>query len=218
VTAQTGGEKTVGTEETGDVTRLLVRLQDGEPGAGDALMPLIYGELRCLAASFPKAERPGHTLQPTALVHEACPKLVDQRTADYRSRAHFMAVAAMVMRRILVNHAQARAAAKRGGGAGRVPLADGLAAADAREIDMVALDEALDRLAERDSRKARVAVDVENLVENNVRQHCGQACNEELQIGWFPSWSVVTRWWIVLEFSTRACVDSREMRRLASRR
>jgi RNA polymerase sigma factor (TIGR02999 family) len=139
-----------------EVTRLLERMGAGERGAGDALIPLIYGELRALAAGFLKAERRGHTLQPTALVHEAYMKLVDQRKSDYRSRAHFMAIAAMVMRRILVNHAQARAAAKRGGGAGRIPLADDLAVADARDIDLLALDEAMNRLAQRDPRKAQV--------------------------------------------------------------
>lgn len=141
-----------------EVTRLLKRMGAGEPGAGDALIPLIYSELRALAAGFLKAERPGHTLQPTALVHEAYLKLVDQRNADYRSRGHFMAVAAMVMRRILVNHAQARSAAKRGGGAKRIPLDDDVAGGDARSIDLIALDEALDRLGRRDCRKAKVVV------------------------------------------------------------
>ena len=139
-----------------EVTRLLQRMGAGEPGAGDALIPLIYGELRALAAGVLKAERPGHTLQPTALVHEAYLKLVDQRKADYSSRGHFMAVAAMVMRRILVNHAKARSAAKRGGGAEKLPLSDDMAAVAGRSLDLVALDEAMNRLAERDARKAQV--------------------------------------------------------------
>jgi len=139
-----------------EVTRLLERMGHGEPGAGDKLIPLVYRELRALAASFLKTERPGHTLQPTALVHEAYFKLVDQRSADIRSRGHFMAIAAMVMRRILVNHAQARAAAKRGGGARRIPLDEGLIAESGRNLDLLALDEAMDRLAKRDARKAKV--------------------------------------------------------------
>lgn len=139
-----------------EVTRLLQRMGAGEPGADDALISLIYSELRALAAGFLKSERPGHTLQPTALVHEAYMKLVDQRNVDYRSRGHFMAIAAMSMRRILVNHAQARSAAKRGGGAQRMPLGDDLVATEGRTLDLVALDEALSRLGQRDERKARV--------------------------------------------------------------
>ena len=117
---------------------------------------MIYKELRALAAGVLKSERTGHTLQPTALVHEAYLKLVDQRKADYSSRGHFMAVAAMVMRRILVNHAKARSAAKRGGGAEKLPLSDDMAALAGRSLDLVALDEAMHRLAERDARKAPV--------------------------------------------------------------
>ena len=140
-----------------EVTQLLNRLRQGNRDAANALMPLLYEELRALASSQLKSERRGHTLQPTALVHEAYLKLVDQRHADYRSRGHFMAVAAMVMRRILVNHAQARAAAKRGGAqAQRVPFDSAMAAADGLNMDLIALDEALNRLAERDPRKARV--------------------------------------------------------------
>jgi RNA polymerase sigma-70 factor (ECF subfamily) len=139
-----------------DVTRLLKRLRGGDASAGDALIPLLYSELRAIAARCLKSERAGHTLQPTALVHEAYLKLVDQKSADYRSRGHFMAIAAMVMRRILVNHAQARAAAKRGGGARRVPLGDDAVTGEAPDVDLIALDEALAKLAGRDPRKAKV--------------------------------------------------------------
>jgi RNA polymerase sigma factor (TIGR02999 family) len=139
-----------------DVTRLLQRLGDGDPDAGDALMQAIYAELRTLAAGYLRRERAGHTLQPTALVNEAYLRLVDQRNADYQSRGHFLAVAAMVMRRILVNHAQAKAAAKRGGGAARVPLADDVAVSPGTDLDVLALDEALKSLARLDERKARV--------------------------------------------------------------
>jgi RNA polymerase sigma factor (TIGR02999 family) len=139
-----------------EVTLLLDRVNDGDSSAAEALMPLLYDELRGLAGGYLRGERPGHTLQPTALVHEAFLKLVGQKNADYKSRGHFMAIAAVAMRRILVNHAEKRSAAKRGGGAKRVPLDDDLAVVEARDIDLVALDEALTRLAERDARKARV--------------------------------------------------------------
>lgn len=139
-----------------DVTKLLERVRSGDSAASEALIPLLYRELRAIAAKCLKSERPGHTLQPTALVHEAFLKLVDQRDADYRSRGHFMAIAAMVMRRILVNHAEKRAALKRGGGAARVPLDDDVMASGERDLDMVALDEAMNRLAGLDERKAKV--------------------------------------------------------------
>lgn len=143
-------------DESADVTWLLDRLKTGDREARDALMSLIYGELRAIAARCLRAERAGHTLQPTALVHEAYLRLVDQRRADYRSRRHFLAVAALVMRRILVSYAHARAAAKRGGGAVRVPFAEERAPAAERGLDLVALDEALQRLGQRDARKAAV--------------------------------------------------------------
>jgi RNA polymerase sigma factor (TIGR02999 family) len=149
-------EGPTGTTGDADITRLLAQMQDGDSHASDRLIPLLYKELRAIAARCLKSERAGHTLQPTALVHEAYLKLVDQRNADYRSRGHFTAVAAMVMRRILVNHAQARAAAKRGGGADRLPLADDLAMAEGRSLDLVALDEALERLGRQDTRKVKV--------------------------------------------------------------
>lgn len=139
-----------------EVTLLLERLRDGDAGATEAIVPLLYGELRAIAAGYLRSERRDHTLQPTALVHEAYLKMVDQKNADYRSRGHFMAVAAMVMRRILVSHAEKRAAAKRGGGALRVPFDEGLSPAGQADIDLVALDEAMNKLTQRDSRKAKV--------------------------------------------------------------
>ncbi len=139
-----------------DVTLLLERLRNGDSAASEALIPLLYTELRGIAARYLQSERAGHTLQPTALVHEAYMKLVDQRSADFRNRGHFMAVAAMVMRRILVRHAVKRSAAKRGGGAGRIPLQDDVGASQGPSLDLVALDEALDKLAGQDPRKAKV--------------------------------------------------------------
>lgn len=142
--------------EKTDITLLLDRLWNGDSAASEAIIPLLYVELRAIAARCLKSERPGHTLQPTALVHEAFLKLVDQKDADYRSRGHFMAIAAMVMRRILVSHAEKRAAAKRGGGAARIPLDDELGAGGERSIDLIALDEAMNKLAQLDPRKAKV--------------------------------------------------------------
>ncbi|HEX8502192.1 MAG TPA: ECF-type sigma factor, partial [Pyrinomonadaceae bacterium] len=98
-----------------DVTRLLVRLTDGDRGVLDDLLPVVYGELRRLAASYLRKERVGHTLQPTALVHEAYMRLVDQTQVQWQNRAHFFGVAAQMMRRILVDHARAHEAEKRGG-------------------------------------------------------------------------------------------------------
>ena len=139
-----------------DITLLLDRLRDGDSSASEAIIPLLYEELRAIAARCLKSERRGHTLQPTALVNEAFLKLVNQKDADYRSRAHFMAIAAMVMRRILVSHAEKRGAAKRGGGAARVPFKDEIGARVERDIDLVALDEAMNKLALQDARKAKV--------------------------------------------------------------
>jgi RNA polymerase sigma-70 factor (ECF subfamily) len=142
--------------EKTDITLLLDRLRNGDSAASEAIIPLLYVELRAVAARCLKSERSGHTLQPTALVHEAFLKLVDQKDADYRSRGHFMAIAAMVMRRILVSHAEKRAAAKRGGKAARIPLDDEVGAGGERSIDLIALDEAMDKLARLDPRKAKV--------------------------------------------------------------
>ncbi len=149
-------EKILGMAEKIDITLLLDRLRNGDSAASEAIIPLLYEELRAIAARCLNSERRGHTLQPTALVHEAFLKLVDQKDAGYRSRGHFMAIAAMVMRRILVSHAEKRAAAKRGGGAARVPLDDELGAGGERSIDLIALDEAMNKLAQLDPRKAKV--------------------------------------------------------------
>ena len=122
----------------------------------DHLLPLIYGELRRLAASYLRRERPGHTLQPTALVHEAYVRLLDQRQVDWSNRAQFMGVAAVMMRRILVNHARDRVADKRGGGAEHVPLTLAAEGIGAVQVNLLDLHEALERLAEADQRKAQI--------------------------------------------------------------
>ena len=122
----------------------------------DALLPLVYAELRRLAANYLRRERPDHTLQPTALVHEAFIRLVDQRQIDWSNRAQFMGLAAVMMRRILVNHARDRIAGTRGGGAEHVPLTLAGEGIGAAEVNLLDLHEALDRLAGSDERKARI--------------------------------------------------------------
>jgi len=119
-------------------------------------MPVVYGELRRLAQHYLRRERPDHTLQATALVHEAYLRLVDQRAVTWQNRAHFFGVAAQLMRRILVDHARRHHAAKRGGTALKVSLNDVVLAAEERAEDLVALDDALNRLAAMDPRQGRV--------------------------------------------------------------
>lgn len=137
-------------------TRLLADLGQGNPDAAQRLLPLVYDELRGLAERYFRRQRADHTLQPTALVHEAFLKLVDQTQARWQDRAHFFAVAAIAMRHILVNHAVARNAQKRGGGQARLALHNGLEPADQMEFDALAVDEALKKLAAFDPRKAQV--------------------------------------------------------------
>ena len=140
-----------------DVTATLLESTTGSPGAADKLLPLVYDNLRALAADYLRGERPGHTLQPTALVHEAYIKLVDIKRIDWKGKTHFFAMAARQMRRVLVDHARARSAQKRGA-ALRVTLderRDGALSSD--PTDLLALDEALGRLAEADPRQAQVA-------------------------------------------------------------
>jgi RNA polymerase sigma-70 factor, ECF subfamily len=129
---------------------------DRDAPAADQLSPIIYGELRRLAAGYMRREQPGHTLQPTALVHEAYVRLLDQRQMDWSNRAQFMGIAAVMMRRILVNHARDRAADKRGGGAEHVSLTVVGEGLSTPQVDLLDLHDALDRLAEADRRKAQI--------------------------------------------------------------
>ncbi|MFL6228568.1 MAG: sigma-70 family RNA polymerase sigma factor [Pyrinomonadaceae bacterium] len=139
-----------------EVTRLLVQLTDGDHDALDALLPLVYAELRRLAASYLRRERDGHTLQPTALVHEAYLRLIDQTQVRWQNRAHFFGVAAQMMRRILVDHARSQQAEKRGGDVQKFSLDENIDVSGERASDLVPLDEALERLAEIDPTKSRV--------------------------------------------------------------
>lgn len=143
--------------EAHDITVLLGQVRDGAPGASERLLPLVYQELHRIAEAHMRRERPDHTLQATVLVNEAYMKLVDQSRAQWQDRRHFLAVAAMAMRRILVNHAKARGRLKRGGDRGERVALEGVATLGGEPlIDLVALDEALDRLGEVDERKCRV--------------------------------------------------------------
>ncbi|MEO6323502.1 MAG: sigma-70 family RNA polymerase sigma factor [Thermoanaerobaculia bacterium] len=137
------------------VTQLLVDWSRGDPGSLHKLMPLVYDELHRLADRSMRRERGSHTLQPTAVVNEAFLRLVDQRV-EWKSRAQFFAVAAQAMRRILVDHARGHDAAKRGGRATRVLLDESLGATQPRDVDFIALDDALDRLGALDETQARV--------------------------------------------------------------
>jgi len=144
------------TTTPGEVTRILQAWGRGDQQAVDRLMPLVYGELRRLARHYLRRERPDHTLQPTALVHEAYLRLVDQRGVTWQNRAHFFGVAAQAMRRILVDHARRHHAAKRGGPAFKVWLDDVVIAAKERSDDLLALDDALNRLAAMDPRQGQI--------------------------------------------------------------
>jgi RNA polymerase sigma-70 factor, ECF subfamily len=141
--------------DTHEVTRLLAKWANGNPKALDELTPLVYKELRQLAASYLRKERQGHTLQPTALVHEAYLRLVDQRKPDWQNRSHFFGVAARLMRQILVDHARRRQAGKRAGSRVKVSLEDTISFQHERSRDLVALDTGLDSLEKIDPRKCK---------------------------------------------------------------
>jgi RNA polymerase sigma-70 factor, ECF subfamily len=137
-----------------EITLLLLELGPDNPDAAERLVPLLYAELRAIAGRHMRGERAGHTLQPTALVHEAFVRLVDQRRTPWQNRAHFLAVAARTMRRILVDHARRHRAGKRDGGR-RVTLQENLAL-DTAAVDVLELDEALEALRQLDERAHRV--------------------------------------------------------------
>jgi RNA polymerase sigma factor (TIGR02999 family) len=142
-------------DHASDITAVLVAWSNGEEEAGDAVIEAVYGELRRLARAYLRRERPDHSLPPTALVHEAYVKLVDQRRVQWQNRGHFFAIAAQQMRRILVDHARAHGAAKRGAGV-TVPLSDGEVVIDPPSVDLIALNTALDKLERLDARQSRL--------------------------------------------------------------
>ena len=142
--------------ENEDVTQILRKASDGDGSAVNRLMPLVYDELRALAESYLQQERPGHTLGATALVHEAYVRLIRQNEVEWQNRAHFFAVAAQAIRRILVDYARARETAKRGGERQRVLLDEAVAMPEGRDLDLLALDEALKKLAVLSPRQAQI--------------------------------------------------------------
>jgi RNA polymerase sigma factor (TIGR02999 family) len=139
-----------------EVTRLLVDWREGDQTAFDRLLPLVYDELHRMAAHYMRGERPGHTLQTSALVNEVYLRLADYKQMQWQDRAHFFAVAAQAMRRILIDFARARQNLKRGGGAERVSLDEALVVTPAGGTDLLALDEALGRLDKLNPRQARM--------------------------------------------------------------
>jgi|SRR5262245_7709204 len=139
-----------------DVTELLIAWGQGDQSAFEELVPMVHAELRRLARRQMAGERPGHTLQTTALVNEAYLRLLDLSRVRWQDRTHFLSMSSRVMRRILVDHARARDARKRGGDDIKVPLDDGAEVSNERSVDLVALDDALNALAVIDSRKSQV--------------------------------------------------------------
>lgn len=138
------------------VTEFLIDLSKGDERAADEVLPVVYDELRRIAKYYMSRERLSHTLQPTALVHETYLKLIDQRQVDWKNRAHFFGLASEIMRRILVNHARDKKADKRGGEAQQVSLSVAVDSFQKPDVDILALNEALEELAQIDKRKARV--------------------------------------------------------------
>lgn len=139
-----------------DVTKILKKASGGDDSAVRRLMPLVYNELRALAESYLQRERPDHTLQATALVHEAYVRLIKQEDVEWQNRAHFFGVAAQAIRRILVDHARGRQRAKRGGNRQRVHLDEDIALTKEPDLDLLALNEAMEKLAAFHERAARV--------------------------------------------------------------
>jgi RNA polymerase sigma factor (TIGR02999 family) len=139
-----------------NVTEMLNKWKNGDQGVLEKLIPVVYDELRRQAARYLQRERRGHTLQATALIHEAYLRLIDQATMEWKSRAHFYAIAARLMRQILVDHARKRQAGKRGGSDIKVPLEEAMVTTPGKNVDLVGLDEALTRLAVLDPQQSRI--------------------------------------------------------------
>jgi RNA polymerase sigma-70 factor, ECF subfamily len=188
-----------GSDQAG-ITQLLIAWSDGEREALQQLVPLVYDDLRRLAAGYMGRETPGHSLQPTALVHEAYVRLIDQRRVQWRNRAHFFGVAANMMRRILVDDARKRRAEKRGGGAERITfVGDDIAAPEQHDIDVLALHESLERLAAFDSQQERIV---------ELRYFGGLTIEETAEVVGVSSATVVREWtiakaWLRADMSAR---------------
>ena len=143
-------------DQTSNVAELLDSIESGDKSVAKRLMPLVYDDMRSLAANYLRRESPGHTLQPTALVNEAFLKLVDQTRVEWKGRTHFFAVGAEIMRRILVDHARSKNRQKRGGDHDRIALHDDMQVSKHRDEDLIAVDDAIEKLAKRDVRQAKI--------------------------------------------------------------
>jgi RNA polymerase sigma factor (TIGR02999 family) len=168
-----------------EVTQLLGQLSGGNRAAVDELLPLVYKELKRIAGSQMSHERPGHTLQATALVHEAYLKLVDQRDVNWRNRAHFFGVAAQAMRRIMLDYAKARGRGKRGGGIHKTSLDEAMAVSEDRAGELLDIDEALTRLEQIDARQGRIV---------ELRFFCGLSVEETAEAMGISSPTVKREW------------------------
>lgn len=166
-------------------TQMLLDASNGHQQALDELLPVVYDELRRLAGRYLRRERPDHTLQPTALVNELYLRLVDQKNVRWQNRAHFFAIAARSMREILVEHARSHNAAKRGGGAPRLTLSKAVAFFEERDVDLLALDDALNELEVIDSRKSRIV---------ELRFFSGLGIEEAAEVMGISSATVIRQW------------------------
>jgi len=185
-------------DSSNGVTQLLALWSRGDAVARDALIPLVYDELHRLAKHFLSRQRPGHTLQSTALVHEAYLRLVGPSPVHFADRAHFFAVAARVMRHILVDHARMRGAARRGGDSLTMVLDEAVAMSPEREVNVVALDDALNQLATLDARQATIV----------EMRFFGGLSIEETATALDLSPATVKRDWVVAKTWIRQCLET----------
>jgi RNA polymerase sigma factor (TIGR02999 family) len=185
------------TNASRDVTQLLVKWGKGDQQALEALTPLVYDELRRLAKAYLRRERPDHTLEATALVHEAYMRLVDQREMAWQGRSQFFAIAASLIRRILVDHARARLAAKRGGPNVKLSLDEAIAAAEQKDVDLIALNDALKALAETDAQQAHIV---------ELRYFAGLTIEETAEIVGVSPATVKRDWTVAKAFLKRELV------------
>ncbi len=192
-------------DNNSDTTQILLELCNRQPDAAERLMPVVYDELKGLAVAAMRRERPDHTLQPTALVNEAFLRLIDQERVKWRGRAHFCAIAATMMRRILVNHARNRVAMKRGNGISRIPLHDELVAVDsASEVDVLDFDQLLTELAELNPRHA-------NVIE--LRFFTGLSIAETAEVLDVSEWTIKNDWrvarvWLLMKLNSESKAEN----------
>jgi len=183
-----------------DVTLLLKNWRDGNRAALDELTPVVYDELRRLASSYMRRERSDHTLQSTALVNEAFLKLCDQRQVEWKNRAHFFGIAAQMIRRILVDHARAHKAEKRGGGIGALSLDEAIGVPEKRDLEVLSLNDALEALQELDPKQARIV---------ELRFFTGLSIEETAEVVGVSPATVKREWvaaraWLFREISRRS--------------